>query len=538
MLIEKSGQFFKSDGKLIYGWALVCEQKDADGNWTQYVDTQGDHIPEDVMVEAALDFAKNSRIGKDMHDGDQVASVPFIYVVTKNSNELGLATDKTGMLIGWEPSDPALLDAVSKGERTGFSIGGYVLESDDGAEKSKKTKKSKGDAAKSPRIFRRFRIDEISLVDMPAMEGATIGYVKRRQLAKRDASAIEKRSALTTSVLGHAHLIGYLDDAMAGTTSYESLHDPNTPRDHYTGHSHPWVRGEDGLVSIGEAMGHTHEVGALSASLAKSDNKITVSIDPAAFTRALTEPAGARVLAALGANKSTTANVVPTVKTNTEMPMPDNTADQTKIADLEKKLTATRKLSADEHAVWQSLSGGDADAFLAKSTADRATQVAEFAKGREVEYTADDGTVYTKRDDARLVKMAKTADTERRARVDAELAKRADADLGNFIGETADKVALLKSFKWLDEAQRDAVEKMIKSADAALALAAKMQGVTEGPANEGDALAKFNAGVDAFAKKNDIKDPGLALEKFLGTKEGLALKKSYDATRAYGRQAQ
>lgn len=183
MKVEKRGEFFKADGKVIYGWALVCETKNASGEWEPYVDTQGDHIPSDVATEAALDFAKHSRVGKDMHTGDQVGSVPLVYVLTKASDTLGIVSDKTGVLIGWEPTDPTLLDAVARGERTGFSIGGFVEESDSGTAKAirKSADDEEPDLATKlgARVFRRFKISEISLVDRPAMTPALIAYVKR-----------------------------------------------------------------------------------------------------------------------------------------------------------------------------------------------------------------------------------------------------------------------------------------------------------------------------------------------------------------------
>jgi hypothetical protein len=194
--IAKRGAFFKAEGKLVYGWALVCEERGADGEFAPYVDTQGDHIPEDAMVEAAIEFAKNSRTGLDMHAGSPAGSVPLVYVITRGSAMLGIESTKTGMLIGWEPNDPELLKAIAAGERTGFSIGGEVLESDHDLAKFAKAADGEPTASK-PRVFRRFRIDEISLVDRPAMEGATIAYVKRDARISTHAPATNKVSTMT-----------------------------------------------------------------------------------------------------------------------------------------------------------------------------------------------------------------------------------------------------------------------------------------------------------------------------------------------------
>ncbi len=176
MRIEKSGDFLKVDdgtAGIAYGWAIVCTENDA-----EYTDLQGDHIPESVMVDAAVDFALNSRVGKDMHAGDKVGDV-FVYPITKGSaSGLGISTTKTGLLIGFRPHDPALLELIKTGARAGFSIGGTLTESD----ASKAFAKSAASPAGPKRTFRSFKIHEISLVDRPAQEGATVGYVKSAPL--------------------------------------------------------------------------------------------------------------------------------------------------------------------------------------------------------------------------------------------------------------------------------------------------------------------------------------------------------------------
>jgi hypothetical protein len=179
---EKRGRFFKvDDGKgIAYGWAIVCTEKGK-----QYVDTQGDHIPEDAMAAAAEEFSNNSRVAKDMHTGGQIGDVPFIYPVMKSSKDLGIDSARTGMLVGFKPSDPELLKLIASGERTGFSIGGTLLESDE-EPIGKAIAKSK--RAEKARVFRTFKINEISLVDQPAQEGATVGYVKRAVRVRKDDS--------------------------------------------------------------------------------------------------------------------------------------------------------------------------------------------------------------------------------------------------------------------------------------------------------------------------------------------------------------
>jgi hypothetical protein len=218
--IAKRGEFFKAEGKLVYGWALVCEER-VDGEWSPYIDTQGDHIPEDAMVEAAIEFAKNSRTGLDMHAGEPAGSVPLVYVITRGSSALGIESTKTGMLIGWEPNDPELLKAIAAGERTGFSIGGEILESDRDLAKFAKAEDAAADggAPTKPRVFRRFRIDEISLVDRPAMEGATIAYVKRD--ARNSTPATPARKVSTMNEDEYKAKIAELEAKLAEMTPAE-----------------------------------------------------------------------------------------------------------------------------------------------------------------------------------------------------------------------------------------------------------------------------------------------------------------------------
>lgn len=112
---------------LVMGFAIVCEE---DGE--QYFDVQGDHIPEDAMLEAALDFMENSRLAKEMHTGDDKGTVVFAWPMTKEiAKAFGMTTPRTGLMIAMKPSDDALLDKFRDGTLTGFSIGGRRLEDEE-----------------------------------------------------------------------------------------------------------------------------------------------------------------------------------------------------------------------------------------------------------------------------------------------------------------------------------------------------------------------------------------------------------------------
>ena len=83
------------------------------------------------MLKAAADFAAGARPGKEMHSGPDVGQHVFLFPMTGEiAKALGIETKKTGLLIGYKP--PAdMLAKFKSGEFTGFSIGGYVEDSED-----------------------------------------------------------------------------------------------------------------------------------------------------------------------------------------------------------------------------------------------------------------------------------------------------------------------------------------------------------------------------------------------------------------------
>lgn len=105
---------------LVFGWGIICTEKGED-----HFDLQGDHIPEDIMVEATSDFMENARVAKDMHSaaephGSIVHSFPLTADIAK---AMGITTEKTGWMVAMKPSAD-ILAKYESGEYTGFSIGG------------------------------------------------------------------------------------------------------------------------------------------------------------------------------------------------------------------------------------------------------------------------------------------------------------------------------------------------------------------------------------------------------------------------------
>jgi hypothetical protein len=121
MKFDTEAQVFKVDDTLglVFGWAIVCNK-----NGEPYFDTQGDNIPEDAMLKASADFMQNSRVAKDMHQGDQIGPVVFAWPMTAEiAKAMGIQTDTTGLMIAMLPP-PDVLAKFKDGSYTGFSIGG------------------------------------------------------------------------------------------------------------------------------------------------------------------------------------------------------------------------------------------------------------------------------------------------------------------------------------------------------------------------------------------------------------------------------
>lgn len=105
---------------LIFGWGIVCTEKGE-----PYYDLQGDHIPEDVMLEGVTDFMKSARVAKDMHTGEQVGVIVHSFPMTEEiAKAYGIECEKTGWMIAMRPDDVSILKQFRDKQRTGFSIGG------------------------------------------------------------------------------------------------------------------------------------------------------------------------------------------------------------------------------------------------------------------------------------------------------------------------------------------------------------------------------------------------------------------------------
>ena len=220
---------------------------------------------------------------------------------------------------------------------------------------------------------------------------------------------------------------------------------------------------------------------------------------------------------------------------------------EAKVADLTKKLEtadAVLKLSADERSHYDGLDETGRAAFLAKSADARATEIADKAAKNSVIYKALDGAEYRQSDDPRLVQMAKDRDIEKK-RTDgliekaelSEFTKSAETVYGDLPGEPLAKAKGLRAIAKLDEADRNAIETMLKAGNKALGDLTKARGYSGPGRMEGGAEQQFNAAASEFAKGKDMTREAAAA-KFAETPEGQELyAKMVDEQKARARAA-
>jgi hypothetical protein len=111
---------------LVMGYAIVSTEKGK-----PYFDVQGDHIPDESMLKAALDFMENSQVAKEMHRGEKAGTVVFAWPMTADiAKAFGIKTDKTGLMIAMRPNKE-MLEKFKDGTYTGFSIGGRRIKDED-----------------------------------------------------------------------------------------------------------------------------------------------------------------------------------------------------------------------------------------------------------------------------------------------------------------------------------------------------------------------------------------------------------------------
>ena len=111
---------------MLFGYAVICNE---DGE--PYYDLQGDHIPEEVMLRAAVDFMKDYGYAWERHLYN-IGTVIFAWPMTKDiADAMDIEVKKTGLLVGIKVDNWEVIDKFRNGIYTGFSIGGIVNEADE-----------------------------------------------------------------------------------------------------------------------------------------------------------------------------------------------------------------------------------------------------------------------------------------------------------------------------------------------------------------------------------------------------------------------
>lgn len=112
--------------RIVYGWASVTKVNDE-----LILDRQGDRIETETLHKAVNDFMKNVRVGKLMHQGEQVGQIVHSFPVSKEiMGALGIQTDKEGWITGYYVEDDQLWADVKSGKYAAFSIGGTAVKED------------------------------------------------------------------------------------------------------------------------------------------------------------------------------------------------------------------------------------------------------------------------------------------------------------------------------------------------------------------------------------------------------------------------
>lgn len=104
--------------RLVFGHLIVCKVDGAD-----YRDHDGTRIPEDVMLDGALDWARTVKSADVMHDGKAIGSHPFLFpMTTEVAKAFGWENPpKTGLMVA-QQVDEETFARFESGELTGFSI--------------------------------------------------------------------------------------------------------------------------------------------------------------------------------------------------------------------------------------------------------------------------------------------------------------------------------------------------------------------------------------------------------------------------------
>lgn len=356
--------------------------------------------------------------------------------------------------------------------------------------------------------------------------GVSIAGLGTREAVK--SARVCKANLFTNEVDGHQHQIHCYEDGTFWVSYATASGAENS-------HSHGIVRGEDGTLTILADSGHTHELAEGQPSV------VIVPADAVVVVQARSPHAAKSDARA----KSTPASAPRSVKTTTEKStMNDADTLKQQLSDLTKRAERAEriaKMSGAHKTHFDTLTGEDAEAFLAKSTAERES-IVKAALDRDaalnaVEYVSLAGEVFTKRDDQRMVAAIKRADEVEKKAESAEIAKQAKETLGQLAGSDAVRELIVRSVlkSGAKKEDIDAALTAMKGWAAESRVGKKAPGANPGndpaPADQESAFGALSKGLAEFAKANKLDQKTLwtvGLDAFVQTAEGAALKRAYD----------
>ena len=342
---------------------------------------------------------------------------------------------------------------------------------------------------KRRRIMRSLTIKEISGVDTPAQQGATVVIMKRHD-PDDIPETFDKASAITSPEDGHSHLL-----MLNGPPDGVELNSGFT--DYVDGHLHPWVRMNGGEIVLGIASGdsgvpHTHSI--VSVGKVNDDDN-----QPGTVGKKENDDMTKDF------NK---ADDVPTVEQVTKLQAQLNRAN----------LVATLNDAMKAHL--GTLEGDAADAFLTKSDKERQTVVDNLAKVAvdedPVVYKTIDGIDLHKSAGEAFIAIAKSNDALRKdndelreQREQDILVKRAETEFSHIPGDIGVRTTMLKALDGIkDDAQREAAMGALKAQNEAMSKAFDVigHGGSPVPGSSDDQL-------EQLAKKYNGENPNLTPEQ-------------------------
>lgn len=469
---------------LAWFWAFTSTEKSG----APHYDHHGDQVAADTeMVRAVLDYMKRGGAVDEMHDYESTEGrVVFAMPVTDEVAKLA-GISQTGLLVTIKCTAEQIAK-LKDGTYTGVSIAGL------GTREAVEACKSIG------------------------------------------ARAVRKTVSLfTDEVDGHQHQIDIGDDGYTWCSYATSAGADGS-------HSHAIARDENGAIVILADSGHTHQLAdGQPAVIVVPEGAVVVTEVAMRRLPIVARPTTTATPAQSRASGSPRSATAPTVNSHTEKSTM-KTAEE-KLADLEKSHADTTKrleraeriakMSGAHKTHFDTLTGEEADTFLAKSDVERSQTLEALEKADPIEFSLD-GVAYRKSTQGYPLAKRLLAEVEKNEALDIE--KAATSMLG---GASDPEKIVAKAIRSIAKKEdREAAEKLVKGLVNTSRINKAAQGSDAGAAPGSDAgtpLQALTKGLVEFCKAEKIDERSMwtvGLPKFEQTEKGRDLKTSYDESLA------